>query len=121
VQVIEFGGSLALFEVRSSGRGVIRVKKIYVGNLSWGTTDRDLEQLFAAHGEVRSATVITDRDTGRSRGFGFVEMDDTAAADAISALNDKEFDGRRLKVNEARDRPRERGPRSGGGGGGGRW
>jgi cold-inducible RNA-binding protein len=98
------------------------VKKIYVGNLSWGTTDRDLEQLFAAHGEVRSATVISDRDTGRSRGFGFVEMEDSAAAEAISALNDKEVDGRRIKVNEARDRPaRDRGPRSGGGGGGGRW
>ena len=101
------------------------MKKIYVGNLSWGTTDRDLEQMFAAHGEVRSATVITDRDTGRSRGFGFVEMEDSAAADAINALNDKEVDGRRLKVNEAKDRPaKDRGGRAGGGGGGGgggRW
>ena len=74
------------------------MKKIYVGNLSWGTTDRDLETLFSAHGDVRSATVITDRDTGRSRGFGFVEMEDQAANEAISALNDKEVDGRRLKV-----------------------
>ena len=102
------------------------MKKIYVGNLSWGTTDRDLEQLFSAHGEVRSATVITDRDTGRSRGFGFVEMEDQAANEAISALNDKEVDGRRLKVNEAKDRPAkerggDRGGRAGGGGGGGRW
>ena len=103
------------------------MKKIYVGNLSWGTTDRDLETLFSGHGEVRSATVITDRDTGRSRGFGFVEMEDQAANEAISALNDKEVDGRRLKVNEAKDRPAkdrggDRGGRAGGGGGGGgRW
>jgi len=101
------------------------VKKIYVGNLSWGTTDRDLETLFSAHGDARSATVITDRDTGRSRGFGFVEMEDQAANEAISALNDKEVDGRRLKVNEAKDRPAkdrggDRGGRAGGGGGGDR-
>jgi RNA recognition motif-containing protein len=101
------------------------VKKIYVGNLSWGTTDRDLETLFSAHGDVRSATVITDRDTGRSRGFGFVEMEDQAANEAINALNDKEVDGRRLKVNEAKDRPAkdrggDRGGRAGGGGGGDR-
>ena len=92
-------------------------KKLYVGNLSYETTDASLEQLFAPFGEVRSAQVIQDRDTGRSKGFGFVEMsDDNAARAAIQALNEKEHDGRRLTVNEAR--PREE--RSGGGGGGGR-
>ena len=100
------------------------MKKIYVGNLSWGTTDRDLEQMFAAHGEVRSLPDHRSRYR-RSRGFGFVEMEDSAAADAIIALNDKEVDGRRLKVNEAKDRPaKDRGGRAGGGGGGGgggRW
>ncbi len=91
-------------------------KKLYVGNLSYETTDASLEQLFAPFGEVRSAQVIQDRDTGRSKGFGFVEMsDDNAARAAITALNEKEHDGRRLTVNEAR--PREE--RSGGGGGGG--
>ena len=91
-------------------------KKLYVGNLSYETTDASLEQLFAPFGEVRSAQVIQDRDTGRSKGFGFVEMsDDNAARAAIQALNEKEHDGRRLTVNEAR--PREE--RSGGGGGGG--
>ncbi|HEX4142327.1 MAG TPA: RNA-binding protein [Pirellulales bacterium] len=92
-------------------------KKLYVGNLSYETTDASLEQLFAPFGEVRSAQVIQDRDTGRSKGFGFVEMsDDNAARAAIQGLNEKEHDGRRLTVNEAR--PREE--RSGGGGGGGR-
>lgn len=90
--------------------------KLYVGNLSYGTTNATLEQLFAPHGEVRSAQVVTDRDTGRSKGFGFVEMgSDQAARDAISALNGQELDGRQLTVNEAR--PRE--DRGGGGGGGG--
>src|SRR5205085_10637200 len=92
-------------------------KKLYVGNLAYGVTDSDLQQLFEQHGTVQSAQVIMDRDTGRSKGFGFVEMgsDDEAQA-AITALNGKEVDGRRLTVNEAR--PREGG--GGGGGGGGR-
>ncbi len=91
-------------------------KKLYVGNLSYGMTDSDLENLFAPHGTVQSAQVIMDRDTGRSKGFGFVEMDsgDQATA-AIAALNGHEVNGRALTVNEAR--PREE--RSGGGGGGG--
>ena len=90
--------------------------KLYVGNLSFQTSGSDLEQLFAEFGEVQSAQVVEDRETGRSRGFGFVEMGTAAAAQAaIDALNDKEFQGRRLTVNEAK--PRE--PRSGGGGGGG--
>ena len=93
-------------------------KKIYVGNLPWSSTSASLETLFSAHGTVTSAEVISDRETGRSRGFGFVEMDsDEAAQQAIEALNGTEVDGRPITVNEAR----ERAPRSGGGGyGGGR-
>ena len=92
-------------------------KKLYVGNLSYGVDSSTLEQLFAAHGTVESAQVITDRDTGRSKGFGFVEMASDAEADAaIAALNGQESNGRALTVNEAR--PREE--RGGGGGGGGR-
>ena len=80
-------------------------KKLYVGNLAYGVTDSDLETMFAAHGTVQSAKVIMDRDTGRSKGFGFVEMDtDAQAQAAITALNGQEADGRALKVNEARPR-----------------
>ena len=74
---------------------------IYVGNISWGLSDQDLENVFAEHGTVTSAKIITDRATGRSRGFGFVEMSDGAEA-AIEALNGTEFDGRELVVNESR-------------------
>ena len=92
-------------------------KKLYVGNLSYSVTSATLEQMFAEFGAVRSAEVIQDRDTGRSKGFGFVEMSDDAAANAaISALHEKEHEGRPLIVNEAR--PRE--DRGGGGGGGSR-
>src|SRR5438445_13320905 len=95
-------------------------KKLYVGNLAYGVTDSVLEQMFAAHGTVQSAQVIMDRDTGRSKGFGFVEMQsDQEAQAAISALNGKEIEGRALTVNEARPRP-EGGRGGGGGGGGGR-
>ncbi len=91
-------------------------RKIYVGNLPWSTTSADLEAMFAAHGAVRSAEVISDRETGRSRGFGFVEMEtDEGLQAAISALNGQEINGRPLTVNEARERT----PRPGGGGGGG--
>ncbi len=94
--------------------------KLYVGNLTYEVTNAGLEELFVPFGDVRNAQVIQDRDTGRSKGFGFVEMaDDNAARAAIEALNEKEHNGRRLAVNEARpreDRPR----RPGGGGGGGR-
>ena len=76
---------------------------IYVGNISWGMTDQDLENLFAEHGTVTSAKIITDRMTNRSRGFGFVEMSD-GAEDAIAALNDFEVDGRKLVVNESKPR-----------------
>jgi len=88
--------------------------KLYVGNLSYDINKNDLEQMFAAHGTVTSAQVITDRETQRSKGFGFVEMgSDQEAQAAIAALNGKSIDGRALTVNEAR--PQE--PRSGGGGG----
>jgi len=86
---------------------------IYVGNLSFGTGDTELRELFAQHGEISSASVIMDRETGRSRGFGFVEMpNDSEAEAAINALNGQDFDGRTLKINQAREK------RSGGGGGG---
>ena len=90
-------------------------KKLYVGNLAFQTTNQDLQQLFAQAGTVESASIIEDRDTGRSKGFAFVEMSTEAeAASAIDQFNGKEVGGRMLKVNEAR--PREN--RSGGGGGG---
>jgi RNA recognition motif-containing protein len=80
-------------------------KKLYVGNLPYSVSDPDLHELFSAHGAVRSAQVIKDRDTGRSKGFGFVEMaDDGEAQTAIDALNDHEINGRKLTVNEARPR-----------------
>jgi RNA recognition motif-containing protein len=89
-------------------------KKLYVGNLTYGVNESDLEALFSQFGTVQSAQIIVDRDTNRSKGFGFVEMDtDAQAQAAIQGLNEKEHDGRRLTVNEAK--PRE--PRSGGGGG----
>ena len=91
-------------------------KNLYVGNLPFSTTGSDLETLFGQYGAVTRAQVMTDRDTGRSRGFGFVEMNDGAEA-AIQALNGTEYQGRTLTVNEAR--PREERPRSGGGGYGG--
>ncbi len=89
-------------------------RKLYVGNLSYNVTGSDLEQLLSAHGTVESAQLITDRATGRSKGFGFVEMSSDAEAQAaIAALNGKQHDGRALTVNEAK--PRE--SRGGGGGG----
>lgn len=93
-------------------------KKLFVGNLPWSATNDDLQQLFSAHGAVTSATIITDKMSGRSRGFGFVEMENDAEAEAaIAALNNSDMDGRKIMVNEARpmtDRPQ----RSGGFGGG---
>lgn len=91
-------------------------KKLYVGNIPFSTTDEDLRGLFERHGAVLSARVITDRETGRSRGFAFVEMEDAGAADeAIRALDGSDMGGRNLRVNEAQDK------RRGGGGGGGRY
>lgn len=96
-------------------------KNLYVGNLAFATTSSDLEQLFGQHGKVTKAQVVTDRETGQSRGFGFVEMA-TGGDEAIKALNLSQFQGRSITVNEAR--PREERPRGGrggyGGGGGGR-
>jgi RNA recognition motif-containing protein len=91
-------------------------KKIYVGNLSFSSTEEDLKELFGRHGTVESVAVITDRETGRARGFAFVEMAEASAAgDAIRALDGSDLGGRNIKVNEAQDR------RGGGGGGGGRY
>src|SRR4029079_4690975 len=92
---------------------------LYVGNLTYGITDATLEQMFTPHGAVKSAQVVMDRDTGRSKGFGFVEMtNDNEARAAITALNGQQVEGRALTVNEAR--PRENRPGGGGGSGGGR-
>ena len=96
--------------------------EIYVGNLSYGTNEDGLNELFANHGAVRQVKIITDRDSGRSRGFAFVSMDnDTEAQTAIDAVNGHELDGRALVVNQSRERkPREGGFNRGGGGGGNR-
>jgi RNA recognition motif-containing protein len=96
------------------------LKKLYVGNLTYNVNETDLEALFTPFGTVQSAQIIVDRDTNRSKGFGFVEMDtDAQAQAAIQGLNEREHDGRNLTVNEAK--PREARPSSGGyGGGGGR-
>jgi cold-inducible RNA-binding protein len=91
---------------------VVRVKKIYVGNLNYNTSDQDLQSLFAEFGQVSSASVVIDRTTGRSRGFGFVEMEsDSEAMTAIEALNGKDVAGRTLNVNEARPREPRRASR----------
>jgi RNA recognition motif-containing protein len=94
-------------------------KKLYVGNLAYSVSDSDLQQMFEAHGNVVSAQVIMDRDTGRSKGFGFVEMgSDAEAQAAIAALNGAQHEGRPLTVNEARPKPQGGGGGYGGGGGG---
>ncbi|WP_129671736.1 RNA-binding protein [Candidatus Chloroploca sp. Khr17] len=90
--------------------------KLFVGNLPWSVGDAELNQIFGAHGEVQSARVITDRDTGRSRGFGFVEMEAADIGELIRATDGHEVDGRNLRVNQAEDKP-ARGRSSGGGGG----
>ena len=101
--------------VESLFQAIAMAKRLYVGNLSYSVTSEHLQEMFEQFGRVRSAQVLIDRETNRSRGFGFVEMDDDAEADAaIEALDGNDHDGRRLTVNEAR--PRE--PRTGGGGGG---
>lgn len=94
--------------------------KIYVGNLPFSATDAELRTLFGQHGKVESVSLPTDRETGRPRGFGFVEMSQADAARAIQALNGHELGGRQLRVNEAQDKPRGGGGHRGGGGGG-RW
>ena len=91
------------------------MKKIYVGNLSFSTTESELRSLFEPHGSIESATIATDRDTGRSRGFGFVSMpNDQEAEKAMAALNGKDLGGRALTVNEARPQTQRSGFRDGG-------
>ncbi|MCA9755213.1 MAG: RNA-binding protein [Candidatus Eisenbacteria bacterium] len=89
------------------------MKKLYVGNLPFSATEDEINQVFSQHGTVHSVKLINDRETGRPRGFGFVEMDDEAALAAIDAMDGAQMNGRALRVNEAEDR------RGGGGGGGG--
>jgi cold-inducible RNA-binding protein len=100
------------------------MKNLYVGNLPHSTTESELRNVFEAHGKVDKVNIVTDRETGRARGFAFVEMTDASEADkAVAALNGTELGGRALKINEAKpktDRPREGGQRSGGRGSGGR-
>ena len=96
-------------------------KKLFIGGLSWDTTDDGLRQAFASYGEITEAKVITDRDTGRSRGFGFVTFSqDNDAKTAISKMDGTSLDGKTIKVNEAQEKSPRRGGRSGGGFGGGR-
>ncbi len=99
------------------------MKKLYVGNLPFSATDDEISQLFGQHGTVHSVALINDRETGRPRGFGFVEVDDEAMQAMISNLDGFEMGGRALRVNEAQDKPRggRGGGFGGGGGGGGRW
>lgn len=98
------------------------MKNLYVGNLPHNTTESELRTVFQAHGDVEKVSIVTDRETGRARGFAFVEMTNASEADkAIAALNGTELGGRTLKINEAKpktDRPRNDGQRFGGGGGG---
>ncbi len=97
-------------------------KKLYVGGLPYSVTEDKLQEIFSAHGTVESARVITDRFTGRSRGFGFVEMsNEEEAQTAIDSLNGSDLDGRSLTVNEARPQENRGGGGGGGGGGGDRW
>ncbi len=91
------------------------MKKLFVGNMSFNTTEGELRSIFEPYGEITSINIVTDRDTGRPRGFAFVELaDDGEAAKAITELNGKELDGRALNVNEARPKPERSGPRDGG-------
>lgn len=92
--------------------------KLYVGNLPFTATEDGVRTLFAAHGTVEKVSLISDRDTGRPRGFGFVEMSNADASRAMQALNGKDFDGRSLKINEAQDKAGGGGGSRGGGGGG---
>ena len=109
----------AFLKFRLTQKGQLMAKKIYVGNLSFQTTDADLNNMFTEIGQVESVQIVTDRDTGHSKGFGFVEMsDDAAAAKAIERFNGKEVNGRALTVNEARPMERrDSGSRGSGGGG----
>ena len=94
--------------------------KLYVGNLAWRATEAELKDFFSQFGTVRSASIVTDRDTGRSRGFGFVEMDDADMQKALDGANGRDLGGRQLRVSEARERAPRSGAGAGGGGGGSR-
>src|SRR5690349_21742675 len=102
-----------MLQMRSIGvkESISMRAKLFVGNLSWNINDEQLEELFRPYGDVESARVITDRDSGRSRGFGFVELDVPDVAEVISALNGRELDGRPIRVSEAEDKRESRGSR----------
>jgi RNA recognition motif-containing protein len=110
---------LQIFKDRTVPESVIFMAKIYVGNLPFTASEADVRTLFAQHGTVEAVSLPTDRETGRPRGFGFVEMSQADAARAIQSLNGYSMNGRPLRVNEAQDKPRTGGGRPGGGGGGG--
>jgi RNA recognition motif-containing protein len=114
---------LSRFALEAFSERTYRMTKIYVGNLPFSADETQVRQLFEQHGTVDSVALINDRETGRPRGFGFVEMPRADAQRAIQSLNGKEMGGRPLRVNEAQERQGGggRGPRNGGGGGGGRW
>lgn len=104
-------------QVSESGGNRMQEPKLYVGNLNYSVTEDKLKELFSEHGEIKSVNVIIDRDTGRSKGFGFVEMSNTSEAQkAIDALNGTDLEGRSLRVNESRPKPQ--GNRNGNSGGG---
>jgi RNA recognition motif-containing protein len=109
-------GVLPRRNLREGAKESVMLVKLFVGNLAWSVGDAELGEIFAPHGEVQSARVISDRDTGRSRGFGFVEIETNDLDGVIRATDGKEVDGRALRVNQAEDKP---GGRSGGGGRGG--
>jgi cold-inducible RNA-binding protein len=111
----EPGGRIHLPLYTDSFQEYSAVTKLYVGNLPFTATDEAVRALFSPHGTVEKVTMITDRDTGRPRGFGFVEMSNADAARAMQALNGTDYDGRSLKVNEAQDRERSGGSGRGGG------
>jgi RNA recognition motif-containing protein len=108
-----------IYKDRNVPESVIFMAKIYVGNLPFTASEADVRTLFAQHGTVEAVSLPTDRETGRPRGFGFVEMSQADAARAIQSLNGYSMNGRPLRVNEAQDKPRTGGGRPGGGGGGG--
>jgi RNA recognition motif-containing protein len=109
----------SILKSRNGSQGMTMSKNLYVGNLSFNVTADSLREAFEQFGTVKSAAIVSDRETGRSRGFGFVEMEN-GGDDAIAGLNGKEFEGRTLTVNEARPRTERRGGGGGGGGSGGR-
>ena len=124
IQPEEAGDPERLVKPGQPALGEKTVKKLYVGNLPFSATEEEITQAFGEHGTVHSVALINDRETGRPRGFGFIEVDDDALQTMISAMDGKEMGGRALRVNEAQDKPRGGGGGRGGyggGGGGGRW